>query len=179
MEKYSGKLERVGNLTGGDLVSPVDSQGNKQWVGSYRSASEIDAIQIGSTVLKKPRCEDALFSNLRPGHEASLYVYRHFRTPVLLGVQYTDGTSHLISSSYLRGTMLQFAVVLAFMYGIGGLIAGGILGSILLPGDLPAVVALLGGMAAGGWCWYQAYQIRKDYGEAKADMAQPAMRVAV
>jgi uncharacterized membrane protein YebE (DUF533 family) len=67
--------------------------------------------------------------------------------------------------------------VLAFMYGIGGLIAGGIVGGMLLPGDLPAVVAVLGGAGAGGWCWYQAYQIWKDYGEAKADMARPATRV--
>jgi len=169
MEKYCGMLERVGDLTGGQLVAPVDRDGNAQWVGSFRVATEIASIQIGNTTLKKPRCEDDLFQNLWPGREGCLYVWRQWRTPVLVGVKYSDGTKHLISTSYLRGSILQLATIFSFMYGLGGLIAGGILGGILGLETLAPYLGVLGGLAAVGWCWYSAFQFWKDYQEAKAD----------
>ncbi len=166
MEKHCGMLERIGDMTGGELVTPVDDQGNKKWVGSFRVATEIDAIQIGKTLLKKPRCEDDLFQNLWPGREACLYVCRIGWTPVLIGVKYADGAKHLITKKYLRGSVLQLLTVFSMMYGLGGLIGGGIIGSFI---GIDEYGVALGGLAAVGWCWWSAYQFWMAYQQAKAD----------
>jgi len=169
MEKHCGMLERVGDLTGGELYVPVDRDGNAQ-VGAFRVATQVDSIKIGSTILKKPRVEDDLFQHLIPGREACLYVLRMGRSPVLLGVKYPDGHKHLISKTYLRGSMLQFATIFAFMYGLGGLFVGGFLGAMLGGGETTGgLFAMLGGLGGAGWCWYTAFQFWKGYGEAKAD----------
>ena len=166
MEKYCGMLERVGDMTGGEVVTQVDSQGNEKWVGSFRVATEIESIQIGQTVLKKPRCESELFQNLWPGREACLYVCRHGWTPVLMGVKYADGRKHLISTSYLRGSILQLLTIFSLLYGLGGLIVGGIIGSFI---GIDEYGVGLGGLVAVGWCWWSAFQFWKVYQEAKAD----------
>ena len=85
MEKHCGMLERVGNLTGGELYVPVDRDGYTQ-PGAFRVATQVDSIKIGSTILKKPRVEDDLFPHLQPGREACLYVVRMGRAPVVFGV---------------------------------------------------------------------------------------------
>ena len=166
MEKHCGLLERVGNMTGGEFVTPVDDRGNEKWIGSFRVATGIDAIQIGKTLLKKPRCEEDLAQNLSPGREACLYICRIGLTPVLLGVKYADGAKHLITKSYLRGSILQLLTVFSLMYGIGGLIAGGIIGSLI---GIDEYGVGIGGLAAVGWCWWSAYQFWTAYQEAKAD----------
>jgi hypothetical protein len=168
MEKHCGMLERVGDLTGGELMAPVDRHGNAQWVGSYRVATQVDMIKIGSTVLKKPRVEDDLFPHLIPGREACLYVIRMGRSPVLIGVKYPDGSKHLITKTYLRGSILQLGIIFAFMYGLGGMFAGGIIGSVL-GATIAPVVAVLGGLGGVGWCYYTAFQFWKGYSDAKAD----------
>lgn len=161
MEKHCGRLERVGDLTGGQMVGGGGS--------AARVATQVDSIQIGATVLKKPRCEDALFQVLEPGRDACLYVMRHGRTTVIMGVKYADGTKYLISKTYLRGSLLQLATIIAFMYWLGGLAAGGIIGSMIGFGDYTPVLAMLAGTGAGGWAWYQAYQFWQDYSAARAD----------
>ncbi len=169
MEKHCGRLERVGDLTGGQIVAPVDRDGNERVLGSFRVASEIDSIQIGKMVLKKPRCEGDLFQNLLPGREACIYVWRYGRTPVILGVKYADGTKHLISKSYLRGTILQMVTIFAFMYGLGGMFAGGLIGGITGADTLAGGLAVLGGLGGCGFQVWSAFQCWKDFGEARAD----------
>lgn len=169
MERHCGLLERVGDLTGGHIVAPVDSDGNQRALGSFRVASEIDSIQIGKTVLKKPRCEGDLFQNLWPGREACIYVWRYGRTPVILGVKYADGTKHLISKSYLRGTIIQIVTIFAFMYGFGGMFAGGAVGGITGSETLAGGLALLGGLGGFGFQLWSAFQCWKDFSEASAD----------
>jgi hypothetical protein len=168
MEKHCGMLERVGNLTGGELYVPVDRDGNVQ-VGAFRAATQVDSIKIGSTILKKPRVEDDLFTYLMPGREACLYVVRMGRSPVVFGVKYPDGSKHLITKSYLRGSMLQFATIFAFMYGLGGMFVGGFLGTMVGGETGGGVLAMLGGLGGVGYCWYTAYLFWQGYGAAKAD----------
>jgi hypothetical protein len=169
MEKHCGTLERVGDLTGGELYVPVDRNGNVQ-VGSFRAATQVDMIKIGSTVLKKPRVEDDLFAHLIPGSEACLYVIRMGRSPVLIGVKYPDGSKFLITKTYLRGSMLQLATIFAFMYGLGGMFVGGFLGTVVGGGEtLGGALAMLGGLGGAAWCWYTAFQFWKAHSEAKAD----------
>jgi hypothetical protein len=167
MEKICGMLERVGNLSGGELYVPVDRDGNVQ-VGSFRAATQVDSIKIGTTTLKKPRVEDDLFAHLMPGREACLYVIRMGRSPVLLGVKYPDGSKHLITKSYLRGSILQLGTIFAFMYGLGGMFVGGLIGGALSQ-TLAPITAVLGLLGGAGWCFYTAFTFWKGYGEAKAD----------
>jgi hypothetical protein len=169
MEKHCGTLERVGDLSGGELYVPVDRDGNVQ-VGSFRAATEVDSITIGGTTLKKPRVEGNLFPHLIPGREACLYVIRMGRSPVLIGVKYPDGHKHLITTSYLRGSILQLGTIFAFMYGLGGLFVGGFLGAMLGGGETTGpLFAMIGGLGGAGWCWYTAFQMWKAYSEAKSD----------
>jgi hypothetical protein len=167
MEKHCGMLERVGNLTGGELYVPVDRDGNVQ-VGSFRAATQVDMIKIGGTILKKPRVEDDLFPHLIPGREACLYVIRMGRSPVVFGVKYPDGSKHLITKTYLRGSILQLGTIFAFMYGLGGLFVGGLVGGFLSQTIAP-VTATLGGLGGAGYCFYTAFQFWKGYSDAKAD----------
>jgi hypothetical protein len=166
MEKHCGMLERVGDLTGGQLVTPVDRDGNPQ-VGSFRVATQVDMIKIGSTLLKKPRVEDDLFQHLIPGREACLFIWRLGKSPVVMGVKYSDGSKHLITTTYVRGTILQLCTIFAFMYGLGGLFAGGLVGG-MLGQTLGGILAMLGGLAGAGWNWYSAYTFWQAYSEAKA-----------
>ena len=53
MEKHCGLLERVGDLTGGQIMRPTDSDGNQYVIGSYRAASVLDVVQIGGTAAKR------------------------------------------------------------------------------------------------------------------------------
>jgi hypothetical protein len=169
MEKICGTLERVGDLTGGELYVPVDRDGYQR-PGAFRVATQVDMIKIGSAVLKKPRVEDDLFQHLMPGREACLYVMRMGRSPVVIGVKYPDGSKHLITSSYLRGSILQLGTIFAFMYGLGGMFVGGFLGAMLGGGETTGgIFAMLGGLGGAAWCWYTAFQMWKTYSEAKAD----------
>jgi hypothetical protein len=168
MEKLCGLLERVGDLTGGNIVRPTDEDGNQYVIGSYRAASVLDVIQIGGTVLKKPMCEGVLAQQLVPGRQACLYVTRVGRKPVLVGVKY-GAEKFMITKTYLRGSMLQMATIFAFMYGLGGVMAGGIVAGMILPGSWVPPFAMLCGAALGLMWWYRAYQFWQAYGEAKAD----------
>ncbi len=167
MEKHCGLLERVGDLTGGELMMPTDKDGNQYVIGSYRAASVLDVVQIGGVVLKKPMCEGDLAQKLVPGRQACIYVWRNGKKPVLVGVSY-GAEKYLISKSYLRGSILQMVTIFAFMYGLGGMFAGGLIGGMLLPEAMVVVLALLGGAGFGLMWWYRAYQFWKDYNEAKA-----------
>jgi ATPase family associated with various cellular activities (AAA) len=69
-----------------------------------------------------------------------------------------------ITKTYLRNSMLQFATILAFMYRLGGMFVGGILGATIAP-----VVATLAGLGGVGYCWYTAFQFWKGYSESQAD----------
>jgi hypothetical protein len=168
MEKICGVLERVGNLTGGEIVRPTDAHGHQSVIGSYRSASVLDTVKIGDTVLKKPMCEDVLAEQLVPGRQACLYVSRIGRRPLLVGVRY-DAEKFLITRTYLRGSLLQMTIVFALLYGLGGAIAGGIVGSLILPASAVPALALLAGAAMGLRWWYHAWQLWRAYAEAKAD----------
>ena len=121
--------------------------------GAFRVATQVDSIKIGSTILKKPRVEDDLFPHLMPGREACLYVVRMGRSPVVFGVKYPDGSKHLITKTYLRGSMLQFATIFAFMYGLGGMFVGGFVGG-MLGVTMGGILAALGGLGGVGYCWY-------------------------
>lgn len=170
MEKHLGVLKQVGSLSGGEIVSPVDQDGNKKLIGSFRVATQVDAIQIGETILKKPRVEGALFEKLQPGREACLYVHRYLmRSPAVIGVKYKDdGSKLIISQSYFRGSLIQYATVFALMCGIAGFVGVMIVGGILhLPGG--EFLPVLGLIAGVGFSWYCGWQLYKDYGEAKAD----------
>ena len=168
MEKHCGLLERVGDLTGGQIMRPTDSEGNQYVIGSYRAASVLDVVEIGGVVLKKPMCEDSLAQKLVPGRQACLYVWRNGKRPVLVGVSYGP-EKYLITKSYLRGSILQMVTIFAFMYGLGGMFAGGLVGAMILPESLVGVVALLGGAGLGLMWWYRAWQFWQAYGQAKAD----------
>ena len=80
------------------------------------------------------------------------------RSPVVFGVKYPDGSKHLITKTYLRGSMLQFATIFAFMYGLGGMFVGGFVGGIL-GATMAPVVAMLGGLGGVGWCWYTGVSV--------------------
>lgn len=167
MEKHCGMLERVGDLTGGELYVPVDRDGRAH-VGSFRVATEVDLIKIGATTLKKPRVQGELFQYLMPGREACLFIYRLGRSPVVMGVKYSDGSKHLITKAYVRGTILQLTTILAFMYGLGGLFAGGLLGGLVGGETGGGALAMLGGLGGAGWCWYSAYSFWQAYSKAKS-----------
>lgn len=170
MEKHCGVLGHVGALSGGELVMPTDQHGNTRLIGSYRSVSEVDAIAIGATQLKRPMCEDVLWENLTPGREGCLYVWRNGRRPLVVGVKYTDGEKFLVSNSYFRGSLLQMTIVMAFMYGLGGMLAGGFLAGVLgLEGSGAPMLVLLGGAMAGGMWWWRAWSFLQAYRAAKAD----------
>jgi hypothetical protein len=169
MDKHCGLLRRVGSLSGGDLMQPTDTYGNTRVIGSYRTATEIDSIEIGDTVLKKPNCEEALFENLQPGRQACLYVYRNGRRPILVGVKYDNGEKFLVTGTYLRGSILQMVILLSFMYGIGGVIAGGIVGSVIGLDSYTPAFGVLCGAAAGLMWWWRAWQFFQAYQLAKAD----------
>jgi hypothetical protein len=162
MEKYCGNLERVGDLTGGGMIVPTDEEGREKLIGRVRVATELSAIQIGGKVIKKPRCEDDLFEHLHPGREACIYIFRHMHwTPVLLGIKYSDGSKHLITSSYLRGTILQYIVMWPFMTGIPGAFLGGVLFSVF--GNTAASVGGGLGLVAGiGYAWWSAFRVWKE-----------------
>jgi hypothetical protein len=170
MEKHCGRLDRVGDLTGGQIVTRVeeDQYGRKTATGSFRVATEIDVLQIGNSTLKKCRVEGNLFPFLEPGREACLYIFRHFHyVPCILGIKYKDdGSKHLASSKWIRGTMLQYIVVWPLMAGIGGAIAGGILFGIIGYGEIGGGLGLLGGV---GYAWWSAVRLWQQYGQAKAD----------
>ena len=167
MEKHCGLLERVGDLTGGELMMPTDRDGNQYVVGSYRAASVLDVVQIGGVVLKKPMCEGALAEKLVPGRQACLYVWRNGKKPVLVGVSY-GAEKYLISKSYLRGSILQMVTIFAFMYGLGGMFLGGMVGAMLgLPESLMGSLAMLGGAGLGLMWWYRAWQFWQDYNQAR------------
>ena len=53
MDKICGEIKMVGNLTGGELRTQVDEYGRQRFVGSYRSASVLDALQVGNPTLLK------------------------------------------------------------------------------------------------------------------------------
>jgi hypothetical protein len=170
MEKHCGLLSDVGNLKGGETIARVDEHGRAKFIGQVKVATEIDVIRIGSTELKKVRCEGVLYNELEPGRNACLYVYRHlWRTPVLLGIRY-DGEQqkHMVSDAYYRGSLLQYALPLAFMYAIGCWILGMIVGMVIGMGQssVPPVLGLLGGF---GLAWYSAFRFRADFQEAKSD----------
>jgi hypothetical protein len=166
MEKHCGMLQRVGDLTGGQMITPVDEYGREKVVGQVRVATSLNVVQIGNTTLKKVRCEDDLFPHLQPGREACLYVFRLLWTPVLLGIKYADGGKHLVTSSYVRGTILQLIVIWPFMWGIPGLIVGGMLGSAI---GIPEALGGLGFVAGAGYAWWNAFKFWQDVGQAKAD----------
>jgi len=170
MEKHCGKLERVGDMTGGQIVTRVeiDQQGRRTPTASFRVATEIDVVQIGNTTLKKSRVEGALFGNLIPGREACLYIFRHFHwTPCILGIKYKDdGSKHLASWAWIRNTMLQYIIVWPLMTCIAGVIVGAILGGIVGVDEYGAVLGLLAGI---GYPWWSAVRLWKEYGQAKAD----------
>ncbi len=170
MEKHCGLLGRVGNLRGGETISQVDEHGRTKFIGQVKVATEIDVITIGSTDLKKVRCEGVLYNELQPGRQACLYIYRHlWRTPVLLGIRY-DGEQQkrMVSDAYYRGSLLQYALPLAFMYAIGCWILGMIVGMVIGMGQssVPPVLGLFGGL---GLAWYSAYLFRADYQAARSD----------
>lgn len=168
MEKICGVLERVGDLTGGDIVRPTDADGHQSVIGSYRSASVLDSVKIGDVVLNQPMCEDVLAGRLVPGRQACLYVSRVGRRPVLVGVRY-GAEKFLITRTYLRGSLWQMTIVFAGMYGLGGAVAGGIVGSLILPASAVPAFALLAGAVLGLRWWYRAWQLRRAYVEAAAD----------
>jgi len=169
MEKHCGLLSEVGSLKGGETIAQVDEHGRAKFIGQVKVATEIDIIRIGAAELKKVRCEGVLYNELEPGRKACLYVYRHlWRTPVLLGVRY-DGEQqkHMVSDAYYRGSVLQYALPLAFMYAIGGWILGMIVGMVIGMGQssVPPVLGLFGGL---GLAWYSAFRFRADYQEANS-----------
>mgnify|MGYP000384955253 CR=1 FL=1 len=170
MEKHCGLLENVGRLQGGGTITQVDEQGRTKFIGQVKVATEIDAIRIGATQLKKVRCEGVLYNELEPGRNACLYIYRHlWRTPVLLGVRYDgEAQKRMVSDAYYRGSFLQYTLPLALMYAIGGWILGMIVGMVIGLGQssVPPVLGLFGGL---GVAWYSAFRFRADYQAARTD----------
>ena len=170
MEKHCGKLERVGDMTGGQIATVVeeDQYGRRRATGSFRVATEIDVVKIGNTTLKKCRVEGDLFPYLEPGREACLYIFRHFHwVPCILGIKYKDdGQKHLASWKWIRGTMLQYIVVWPLMTCIAGLIVGSILFSVT---GHPEYGGMLGLLAGVGYPWWSAVRLWQEYGQAKAD----------
>ena len=170
MEKLCGLLGEVGRLKGGETITQVDENGRARFIGQVKVATEIDVIRIGTTELRKVRCEGVLYNELEPGRQACLYIYRHlWRTPVLLGVRY-DGEpqKRMVSDAYRRGSMLQYALPLALLYAIGGWILGMVVGIVIGMGQssVPPVLGLFGGL---GLAWYSAFRFRADYQAAKSD----------
>jgi hypothetical protein len=168
MEKLCGVLEQVGELTGGDIVQPVDAQGRPAVVGAYRTASVLDAVKIGGKVLKRPICEDVLAEQLVPGRQACLYVWRNGRRPMVLGVRY-GADRFLITKTFLRGSLLQMTIIYALFYGLGGAILSGIVGSLVLPASMVSAFTLLAGAAGVLMWWWRAWQLRQAYVAARAD----------
>jgi hypothetical protein len=170
MDKICGEIKMVGDLTGGELRTQVDEYGRQRFVGSYRSASVLDALQIGDTTLLKSRCQADVYNALEPGKRVCVYVFRTlFRVPVLLGVRDDkSGEKVMISRAYYRGSLLQLVFVHAMLNSIGCWIAGMIVGIVIGLGQ-SAVPPLLGFLAGLGASWWMAYQFRQDYHQAIAD----------
>jgi hypothetical protein len=161
-------LSRVGELTGGEILTRVDDSGQPLMLGQVRLATEIDVIEVGGVRLKKSRCEEQLSGALRPGVNACVYVFRHFwRTPLILGVKYTDtGEKYLASASWIRNSLLQFVVIWPIFSAIGCAVGGGIVFSVIGLTEFGVVLGILGGI---GLAWFNAYRLWADYAEAKGD----------
>jgi hypothetical protein len=170
MDKICGEIKMVGNLTGGDIRTMVDQYGRHVTVGSYRSASVLDALQVGHTTLLKARCPAEVYDALVPGKQACVYVFRTLlRVPLILGVRDTEGGAKtMIGHAYYRGTLLQFTSVHAFLNAIGCWIAGMIIGIVIGLGQsaVPPVLGFLGGLGA---TWWMAHRFWQDHREAARD----------
>ncbi|MBT8091347.1 MAG: hypothetical protein KJO01_14165 [Gammaproteobacteria bacterium] len=170
MEKLCGEIRLVGNLTGGELRTQVDQHGNQRFVGSFRTATQLDALQVGDTTLLNARLPGNIYDALATGRTACVYVFRTLlRKALILGVKYEDtGDKHLIGHSYYRGTLLQLATVHTLLNAIGCWILGMIVGAIIGLGQsaVPPLLGLVGGWAAS---WWQAYCFYTDFRRAQAD----------
>lgn len=170
MEKICGEIKLVGNLSGGEIRTQVDQYGRQKFVGSYRTAVVLDALQVGDTTLLNARCPGDVYNALETGRSACVYVYRSLlRKALLLGVKYEDtGEKQLVGHSYYRGTLIQLATVHTLLNTLGCWILGMIVGIIIGLGQsaVPPLLGLLGGWGAS---WYMAYQFYTDFQSAKAD----------
>lgn len=168
MEKICGEIKLVGGMSGGDLHTQVDAYGRQRYVGSFRTATQVDALQIGNTSLTKLRCDGNVFNAMETGRDVCLYVFRTLtRKPIALGLKYNDtGELHLMDHTYYRNSLLQFATVIALLNSIGCWIAGAIIGAIVGLGQ-SAVPASLGFLVGLGLSWWSAWQFRQDYHEAE------------
>ena len=169
MEKICGEIKLVGNLTGGDIHTQVDHAGRARFVGSFRTAIELDALQIGDTTLLKGRLSGDVYNALETGRQACVFIFRTLlRKPLILGVKYDDtGEKQLIGHSYYRGTLIQFATVHTLLNAIGCWILGMIIGGIIGLGQsaVPPLLGLVGGWAAS---WWQAYRFYVDFQAAQS-----------
>jgi hypothetical protein len=170
MEKLCGEIKLVGNLSGGDIRTQVDQYGNAKFVGSYRTALVLDALQVGDTTLLKAGCNGEVYNALDTGRNACVYVYRSLlRKAIVLGVKYEDtGEKTLVGQSYYRGSLIQLATVHTLLNTIGCWILGMIVGIIIGLGQ-SAVPPMLGFLGGWGASWYMAYQWYSDFQAAKAD----------
>ena len=169
MDSLCGEIRMVGNLTGGELRTQVDEYGRQRFVGSYRAASVLDALQVGETTVMKSRCAPEIYNELVTGRQVCAYIFRTlFRSALLLGVQdQSTGEKTLIGYSYYRGTLLQLVFVHAFVNAVGCWIGGMIVGIVIGMGQsaVPPVLGLLAGLGA---TWWMAWRFREDYLAARS-----------
>jgi hypothetical protein len=170
MDKICGEISMIGNLMGGELRTAVDQYGQQRFVGSYRSASVLDALQVGPTTLLEARCPAEVYDALVPGKQACVYVFRTLLcVPLILGMRDTERcVKTMMGHAFYRGTLLQFIFVHAFLNAIGCWIAGMIIGIVIGLGQcaVPPVLGLFGGLGA---IWWMARQVWRDYREAMSD----------
>lgn len=154
MKKYCGMLKRVGSHESTTITSGGA-------VGNVQVAGDVSVVQIGDTVLRKPRCTSDLFDLLDPGREACLYVFPHFfYYPVIIGVKYADdGSKYTITFGQLVANVASYLLMWPLLFVVGAFMFG-----ILLPAV--GFLILFGGI---GLAWLSALMLVLDFSRMKAD----------
>lgn len=160
MQTYSGVLKRVGSREEIFITS-------NQPAGNVRTGGEISIVEIGDTVLRKPRCPSDLYDVLDPGREAYLYIFRHFfYKPVIIGVKYPDdGKKYTITLGQALGSAAQYVLLWPLLFIFSGFMIGLMGGK---EGGIMAIMAMLWIFGGIGLAWLSAVLLLVDFGRVNA-----------
>lgn len=151
MPKYCGIIKRVGNKEGDLWINSGSAMSN------VRVSGKVSVIEIGDTMLRNVGCTNDIFDLLDLGRDACLFVHYKWKTPIILGVKYSDG-----DKKYLIGLGTIFASIFSSLF--FPVLIGGFLGLILTPGPIGILIFL----AIVGLPAWNVVKLLKVYSEANS-----------